>query len=539
VVFKKPYAFLIKNFKIIHIILSLMIVFIVFQYSKISTFFGDYVRDSAGGIASLAGANINGFLYLAILLVVVFALLMFLLMQNKQKPTTFYMLALGYYSILLVAVIYAANIMSTLDQTQLTMQVARAYRDIYLMILFPQFYFLIMSTIRGVGFDVKKFNFGKDLQELEIEAKDNEEFEFVLGTDTHIYGRKLRRIFRELKYYFLENKLIILGIIGVIVLSFSTYFLINITFINKVYYSGSRANLGGFTYKLNSAYLTQYDYNGNLIKEGSLYIIANMSVTNNNSSIARRLERITLFLNVEGKNVHHQPSLRNHFIDMGKSYINEEINPNTTKDLLFIFEIDDDISIRTFTMKILDTIEIGEDNQAVYNYVDYKVATRNLNTAPTRIEKTINELMFLGNGMYNDSSLKITDIEALNKYEFKYDSCNAGECKKLTEVVTPTNAINNSLLIISYELNMAEEISILSSMKTHKYFFDHFLTLEFNKGAKILRQDFTTATYPALPNKVFAEIPKSLLSGNMLNIIIKTREYHNSVDFSKIIEKNH
>ena len=187
-----------------------MILFIVLQYNKLNAFFNAYVSSPSAG--NQAGGIITALFVLAILVVVTFALLMFLLMKNKKKPTTLYLLTLAYYVLMLIAVIYAASLLSTLERTQLTQQAARAYRDIFLMISFPQYIFLILSAIRGVGFDVKKFNFGKDLQELEIDAKDNEEFEFVLGTDTYIYERKLRRTLREMKYYVLENKLILGGI---------------------------------------------------------------------------------------------------------------------------------------------------------------------------------------------------------------------------------------------------------------------------------------------------------------------------------------
>ena len=46
VILKKPYAFLIKHFKLIHLILCLLFLYLLFQTGNINQFFNDYV--SAG-----------------------------------------------------------------------------------------------------------------------------------------------------------------------------------------------------------------------------------------------------------------------------------------------------------------------------------------------------------------------------------------------------------------------------------------------------------------------------------------------------------
>ena len=533
-VFKKPYAFLIKNFKIIHILLSLIILFIVIQYSRISSFFGDYVSSLVRGNVSLPPIEINILLFLAIIIVIIFNLLMFLLMQNKKKPTIFYMLALGYYSVMLVAVLYAASIFSSLETTQLTQQAARVNRDVFLMISFPQFYFLIMSVVRGVGFDVKKFDFGKDLQELEIDAKDSEEFEFVLGTDTYVYKRKLRRTLREMKYYFFENKLIILGILGAIVGIVLIFYLVNTTFINRVYRSGTKATIGNFTYRLNSAFVTEYDYNGRIIKEGSKYVIVNMNVTNNHPTLAREIDRLTLYLNFGDTNVYHQSSPRSNFIDIGRAYINESINSRTSRDIVFIFEINNRETTRNFILKILDNIETGPDNQPIYNYVDYRISARDINRLPTRREYELNRTVVLGDIIFGKSTLKITDVQISNRYEFKHELCTDQQCRTVTDILAPENAIINDLLIITYELDIDERISFNDNMTSDKYFFDRFLSIESNRGDRLQRQRLTVSTYRAIPNKLFTDILKANIGTEGLNLVIETRETHHHIDISSI-----
>ena len=60
--------------------------------------------------------------------------------------------------------------------------------------------------MRGLGFDIKKFNFQTDIKELEIESLDNEEFEFVLGDTSAKLARNSRKQIRRLRYFIVENK---------------------------------------------------------------------------------------------------------------------------------------------------------------------------------------------------------------------------------------------------------------------------------------------------------------------------------------------
>ena len=47
--------------------------------------------------------------------------------------------------------------------------------------------------IRGLGFDIKKFNFNKDVQELNLSQEDMEEVEVNVGIDTTNILRGVRK----------------------------------------------------------------------------------------------------------------------------------------------------------------------------------------------------------------------------------------------------------------------------------------------------------------------------------------------------------
>ena len=100
-VLKKPYAFLIRHFKLIHLLICIPLVYLLIRTGAIANFLNSYV--SANYYTSeinLAGTYINYFMYLAILLVLLLVLTIFFLMRQKKKDTRYYLFFLFYYILL-------------------------------------------------------------------------------------------------------------------------------------------------------------------------------------------------------------------------------------------------------------------------------------------------------------------------------------------------------------------------------------------------------------------------------------------------------
>jgi len=529
-VLKKPYAFLIKNFRIIHLILSGIILFIIITFAPISKFFSEYVKVTMRPGMGMGGQSISGLLYLAILVVIVFAAAMLWLMLKKKKPTLFYILTLANYLVLLIFVLIAASVMRSLDSGAITQQVARTYRDLFFIMGFPQYYFLVASFIRGMGFDIKKFNFNKDLAELEIKSEDSEEFEFVLGKNIYVYERKARRILREAKYYILENKLIfgsLCAILGVVLIF---YLVTNATLVNKVYKAGKNVSLNGINYRVNSAYITAYDYNGHLVKKNKKYVVVNITVTNITPKPAT-IPNTSLFLMYGDTSVYNQPSLRNYFIDIGKAYVNEPLSFNASRDLIFVFEVDSNVSYKNYTLKILKEVTYDEFRQAIYHYTDFKITPKIMVQPPVRVERKTNEIFYLGQTIYKESNLIINKIELINNYQYQYESCDKkGKCKTYYDVVSPSDSINNRLLVINYKLSMNQDIGLMATMKSESFFFEKYLKIEYKYKDNVVTRDLVVKSYPGLKDKIFVDIPRIAASNDVFNVLIKTREYHYFID---------
>ena len=96
--------------------------------------------------------------------------------------------------------------------------------------IMPIALFIAVMLARSLGFDVKKFDFTSDINEIAIESGDNEEFELKVGVDFQRIERGTRGYLRELKYYYQENKMVILSIFGILVVILGIYMVSNIEY---------------------------------------------------------------------------------------------------------------------------------------------------------------------------------------------------------------------------------------------------------------------------------------------------------------------
>ena len=97
-ILRKPYAFLIKKFKLIHLILTGILIYICYKSYKILSFFNTYIASSRHDVIDGLSDNYLGpLVYIAILFVIFISIFIFLLMKNKDKPYKYYLASIIYY----------------------------------------------------------------------------------------------------------------------------------------------------------------------------------------------------------------------------------------------------------------------------------------------------------------------------------------------------------------------------------------------------------------------------------------------------------
>ena len=168
-IIRKPYAFLIKHFKLIHFVMLVLSIYIVNRANIIFNFFNEYVTTRQVSSAEYISSNyLPLFLFISSILIITLSIIIFILLKQKDKPKLLYIIIIIYYILFIIFLIIAGMVISTIYIEGLSPQLSRIYRDISLIALIIQIIFIVLIAIRAVGFDIKKFHFGEDLQELQI-----------------------------------------------------------------------------------------------------------------------------------------------------------------------------------------------------------------------------------------------------------------------------------------------------------------------------------------------------------------------------------
>ena len=104
-ILRKPYAFLIKHFRLIHIVMFFIMGYLVFPLRKLYFFFKDYaMNNNFTYTEGIAKTYISSSMFFFCILIFAFAISIFFLMHKKEKPVFFYRI-LALYSLLLLALL--------------------------------------------------------------------------------------------------------------------------------------------------------------------------------------------------------------------------------------------------------------------------------------------------------------------------------------------------------------------------------------------------------------------------------------------------
>ena len=198
-VIRKPYAFLIKNFKIIHLLLLIPMLYISFKFGDISKFFNDYVSSRYTTPESIiAGNYITTLLYVVLFLLIAINVTICFLMRSKRKNSVLYIISIIYYLFLIASTILFFASMSAIEKGTMDQTFANFVRDVGNICSFPSYILMIATGITGIGFNFKTFRFDGH-SDLHITEDDDAEEELRLGADSYKAKRNLIHMLRELK----------------------------------------------------------------------------------------------------------------------------------------------------------------------------------------------------------------------------------------------------------------------------------------------------------------------------------------------------
>jgi len=518
VILKKPYAFLIKNFRLIHLILTVLIGYLLGRTYNLYSFFSRYVDNVYATLGDANPSNyITLFMFLVSVIIIVFSLAMYLLMNKKEKPKNLYIGLSTYYILYFIGLILYFVLFKSMETGQLTIRNAMIYRDVTLIISLPQIALLLFSFIRGVGFDIKKFNFSKDLKELDIAEEDNEEFEFVLGVDSYKYLRALRRRLREFKYYILENKFLftILASLTAAVLVILT--ILNFTVYNRTYNKHQRVNANNLSLEVNSSFLTDMSYDGKTIEEDTYFLIINITF-NNTSGESTVLNLQSYELQAKTGKKYPVLSRNNYFIDFGAGYAKEKIEKDSKATYILVYELSKKDLANKYTLRVIDEVEY---NAGTMNskHKDIKIKpTKYLELEDSGVYKMGTSLTMYDSILKN-SSLLVNSYEYKNKYTYSYEACIRTNCREVTDVVTADAANKKVLLILNGKLDLDKTSTFTENYKTSLSFFDAFVQIRYDDKIAAVKN----ATPTSLQDKYILQVDENASKAEKVDLVVTVR----------------
>lgn len=529
-IIKKPYAFLIKHFRIIHLILSIFSLFLVTKTHSIFKFFNDYVKNGYYTYSNnLQTSYINLYMFLAIIFVISLASFIYLLMKWKKKNRILYISMCIFYFALFIGLLIYFNLFTTLLNTTLDVRTVRAYRDIMIILYIPQYLFLGFNIVRAIGFDIKKFDFQKDLEELDIAEEDQEEIEVTFGQNNYKYKRKARRILREIKYYALENKFFFGAICGIITLILVFLIYTNLSVLNKKYNESEFFNVNGVIFRVKESYVADTDYKGNTILEDKKYIIVRITMENTNTG---RTSFSTDSLRLSLDDDFYTPiySVSEYFRDLGEGYYkNKTLYPAEQYEYLMIFEVPKDKKTNKAVFRLVDNISLikGEISS---KYKDVTLNLKDYTKKEEQEEHNIQEAISLEKTILMASEVVINSYDINDSFIENYKYCISEKCYDGTKIIK-ADALGKDLrtiLKLNLDLDLDESLYVNRFLTNNSNFIAMFGTIIYNINGTEKTYNGAVKNVDDIETKnVYMEVPNEIKEASeiKLKLTIRNKEY--------------
>ena len=429
-IIRKPYAFLIKNFKKIHILILLLSLYIVYKLFDVSSFINEFMRLGTYDLFLDPITNhITLFLQISILIIFVASTAILALLRYKGKPWKIYLVPVIEYLVLFFVLNMIKGFFNSYTDTIETTDL-RLSRDLLMIFIIAQFPAIGIFVMRILGLDKKKFNFNQDKEFLELNEKDREEVEINIDIDKSSFKRLFKKIKRNFNYSYEEHKKIYISIFAILILGvvFNCYKYFFVT--NKSYAEGDYYSANGYTLKVNNSYYADKDYSGNIISDKSNFVILDLTIKNNSEARTIKMENFHIKNGVSDFKTTRK-IYEKEFSDLGKTYDSvKELKRNETANFIIIFKVDKKLNKDKFVLYY-------QENSGKLRKIKIKVNDL------TKNDKT--KTLSLGDNMElnivsNPDTVSFDFFEIVKSSEYTIRDCTTDNCNiENRNVIAPEN----------------------------------------------------------------------------------------------------
>ena len=510
-IIRKPYAFLIKNFKKVHIFLFAIAIYIYFKTTQTYSFTREFIRlTSYDRYNEPITKYITSFGILSLLLLILGSLALMFLLKRKEKPWKLYLVPTVQYSLILLAFIFVRGYFNSYTGVESTAPL-RAWRDLLLVSQAVQFVVLIIFIIRIFGVDLNKFNFKFDEEYIALDQGDREELEININIDKESFKRTYRRLMRNINYVYQEHKFLcrIAILIFLIIIGKNAYTYINS---HKSFYEGDAFNVNGYNVKINNSYYSDKSYNGDVISKKSAFVIVDATITNDIEKT--RTVDLNKYHIINGVSLYTatQKTYETEFKDFGRAYDSVKLGPHKTSTVLLIFKVDKKLPVDRFALTY------QESTATTKNLRKIKLTIKDMSKIISQEPISMGESLVLPFDDNETITLDDYSIDSTITYSFK--NCVTSSCLGTTRNYTAPTGYKILTLFFGTDTYEGKELAD---------FVDKYAKLSYTneKGKKITIETKNTLNNQYYGKYVYLRVPAELEAAKtiQLEFTIRNNKY--------------
>lgn len=524
-IIKNPYNAIIKHFRLINFLILIPMIYLVFKFGDIAGFFNDYVSQGyTTHETNFADSYITALSFAVPIIMIIVNSILYFIFGSKKKNNIIYGISVLYYIVLLIGLIIFGSAMSSIERESLDPTFANFVRDCSYIAYYPLFILIIITIINASGFNIKTFRFD-NFADLKVNDEEDE-IEIRVGHEDNSLKKNIVHLIRELKYYVLENKFVFacICVLLLLIVGYTTY--TNYRVYNRTYASNQAIVIDNFAVSVKESYLTNVDYQGQIIAEDTYFLAVKIGVEN--KGVATPIDSSYFRLYVGDDVIFPSYDRSARFVDIAATYQGESIPKGTSKEYVFVYELNSDQIKNSYQIRILNEAPVIKNNKLVSKYKKINVRPQNIIKKQSIGDAELGEEVSLKNTTLGNTTIKIKNFSVNSSYKYERESCNSNNiCSTISDTIVPSSG--KALIIFEDELTWDKETSYY--INSNPDFYKDFVTLyyEYNieygrdKGLKKLYTTIKNVTPKSLTNIKIYEVPNTILKANKISMEVKIR----------------
>ena len=482
-ILKKPYAFLIRHFRIIHAILLLCSGYLVAKTWNVVGFFGGYIKNNQQlvGVEDLSAKYINSWMNLLPIVIILVCGIIIYLLNYKKKPIMLYVYIGIIYALLFLFYRYLDTFLYGLTFDKPSIRFVNILRDVYRVLTVIQLPVVVFAFIRTIGFDVKKFDFKKDLLDLGVEDVDNEEYEVEFKLDKEDIQAKINKRIRMFKYFYKENRFLIRGgeaILGAIIIVLLATFIFSR---EKIYKQNRTIDMGDYKVKVTDTYKTTTNSRGTQFNNKYFYLIAKVEYQNKTSSV---IYPSNVYLGFEDSVVRATTEMNNDLTEFGVNYYGQSLDPQETRSFVYIFEVPIEYYDSKTTLRFLKNVR-QVNNELKYDYKKVKLNPKEFSEKASKKDTVkLGEKLSLSGSIYGDTKITISDMKIDDLFYYNIVKCVNSVCTNRLNTITASQNQSVSLTLMQLKMNLDYDYDTLGKNYNIYNFINKFGSIRFEINGK-------------------------------------------------------